>query len=318
MHGRLNKFPYRIINLLSCSKILTMQPIKRREFLKTSALSATGAAFLPTMLSKLAMPVRHLGVQLYSVRDDMAKNPVATLEAVARMGFKEVEGYGYKDGKMFGMSISEYSKVLKSNGLSMPTSHCSFSFDDYDEGKKVLSDRAKAAIDDAIKMGQRYVIFPWLPEQDRKQVEKIVKLVSAAADYAQKAGIRFGYHNHDFEFIQRGPDGRLLMEWILQEIDPAKLILELDLYWVSYAGYNPLDWFRLYPGRWKCCHVKDMAATEKRETIEVGDGTINFPAIFRQSKQAGLEHYIIELEHYRTTPLEGIKRARKNFLAMKW
>jgi Sugar phosphate isomerases/epimerases len=246
----------------------------------------------------------------------MASNPVATLETIARMGYKEVEGFGYSEGKMFGIPIDEYMKVLKNNGLSMPSSHCGFSLSDYDQGQKTLSDKAKKAIDDAVKMGQRYIIFPWVSEQERGQVERLVRLVQAAAEYARKAGIRFGYHNHDFEYTQRGPDGRLMIEWLLHEVPASLLAMEMDIYWVVYAGHNPLDWFRLYPGRWELCHAKDLAATEKRETVEFGDGTIDFRGIFRQSAQAGLKHYIIELEHYRSTPLDGVKRARENFLKL--
>jgi sugar phosphate isomerase/epimerase len=295
-----------------------MDKTPRRAFLKNSALALAGTAILPSTIQNLAQPVRHLGLQLYSVRDNISKDPVGTLEAIAKMGYREVEGYGYQDGNMFGMPFAEYLKVLRNNGLSMPSSHCNFSLTDYDEGKKSLSDRAKRAIDDAVAMGQKYVIFPWLTEAERKEVVKIVQLTKAGAEYAQKAGIRFGYHNHDFEYIQRGPDGRLLIEWLLQEIDPKILAMEMDLYWVCYAKYNPLDWFRLYPGRWELCHVKDMAATEKHETIEVGDGTIDFSSIFRQSQLAGLKHYVVELEHYRTTPIEGVKKARENFLKLKW
>ncbi|MDO8368933.1 MAG: sugar phosphate isomerase/epimerase [Saprospiraceae bacterium] len=295
-----------------------MDKIPRREFLKNSALALAGTAILPDNIQVLTQPVRHLGVQLYSVRGDMAKDPVATLKTIAEMGYSEVEGYGYQDGKMFGMPFTEYTKILTRNGLSMPSSHCGFSLTDYVEGQKSLSDRAKRAIDDAAAMGQKYIIYPWVPVEERSEVEKIVNLTAAGAAYAQKAGIRFGYHNHDFEFIQRGPDGRLLIEWLLHEIDPQTLAMEMDIYWVCYAQYNPLDWFRLYPGRWELCHAKDLAATDRRETIEFGDGAIDFPGIFRQSKLAGLQHYIIELEHYRTTPLEGVKRARENFLNTKW
>lgn len=277
-----------------------------------------GAALLPKTLQRLTAPVRHLGIQLYSVRDDMKKDPIATLKAIAQMGYQEVEGYGYLDGKMFGMPISEYMKVLKNDGLSMPSSHCNFSLSDYDESQKGLTDRAKRAIDDAVTMGQKYIIYPWVSEQERPEMLKIVKLVAACAEYAQKAGIRFAYHNHDFEYILRGPDGRLMIEWLLHEIDPKLLAMEMDIYWVCKAQYNPLDWFRLYPGRWELCHAKDLADTEKHETIEFGDGMIDFPAIFAQSKLAGLQHYIIELEHYRTTPLEGVKRAKENFLKMSW
>ena len=266
----------------------------------------------------LDQSVKHLGLQLWSLRDVIGGDPVGTLEKVAQMGYQEVEGYGYSEGKWFGLPLSEYARVLKSNGLSMPSSHCGFSLEDFDERQNSLSDRAKRAIDDAVTLGQKYIVFPWLKEQERSEVVRVVKLTNACANYAQKAGIRFAYHNHDFEFIQRGPDGRLLMEWLLHEIDPKILAMEMDIYWVCYAGYNPLDWFRIYPGRWELCHAKDLAATEKRETIEFGDGTIDFPGIFQQSNLAGLQYYIIELEHYRSTPLEGAKRARANFLKANW
>lgn len=295
-----------------------MHNTPRRDFLKTTALAFSGAALLPKRIQDLAQPVRHLGIQLYSVRDSMVKDPIATLKSIAEMGYREVEAYGYSDGKMFGLPISEFIKVLKDNGLSMYSSHCNFSLSDYNEGQKELSDRAKRAIDDAVKMGQKYIIYPWVTEKERSEVVKIVNLAAAGAAYAQKAGVRFGYHNHDFEYIQRGPDGRLLIEWLLHEIDPKILAMEMDIYWVCYARYNPLDWFRLYPGRWELCHAKDLAATEKRETIEFGDGVIDFPSIFRQSQLAGLQHYLIELEHYRSTPLEGVKRARENFVKLKW
>lgn len=294
-----------------------MHKIPRRDFLQATSLVLTGAAVLPKTIQNLLKPVTHLGVQLYSVRGDMAEAPVKTLQSIAQMGYREVEGYGYQDGKMFGMPISEYHQILKSHGLSMPSSHCGFTLSDYHEGQKQLSDRAKRAIDDAVKMGQRYIIFPWVSAEERRQIPKIVQLTAAAAAYARKAGIKFGYHNHDFEYTERGPDGRLMIEWLLQEIDPAILTMEMDLYWVCFARQNPLDWFKNYPGRWELCHAKDMADTETRETIEFGDGILDFQEMFKKSKQAGLKYYIIELEHYRTTPLEGVKKARENFVKMK-
>ncbi|MBL7809128.1 MAG: sugar phosphate isomerase/epimerase [Saprospiraceae bacterium] len=293
-----------------------MEKTSRRVFLKNVALAYT-ATTIPTTLQDIYRPVKHLGVQLWSVRDDMNKNPASTLETIAGMGYKEVEGFGYKDGKMFGLSIQEYLRVLKNNGLKMPSAHCGFSLADYSESGG-LSDRAKKAIDDAVKMGQKYIIYPWIPETERKEVKKITQVAAAAAEYAKKAGIRFGYHNHDFEFIQRGPDGRMLMEWLLQEIDPKLICFEMDIYWVCYANQKPIDWFKRFPGRYELCHAKDMAKTEMRETVEFGDGSIDFVSIFQQSKLAGLKYYIIELEHYKTTPLQGIGRARTNLAKLDW
>lgn len=292
----------------------------RRKFLQLSALSVATTAFSVDSLSFLAPapPVRHLGIQLYSVREDLAKNPAGTLQALAKMGYREVEGFGQQDGKIGGVSLPEFSKLLRDNGLAMPSSHFNLKLKDWDDSKKTLTDATKKALDAAASTGQQYIVNPWLDVSERGEIVKLVKLLNAAGEYVNKLGLRFGYHNHDFEYTSKGPDGRLMIEWLLHEVDPKVMAMEMDIYWVCLAGHNPLDWFRLYPGRWELCHAKDMAKTEKRETVEFGDGSIDFAAIFKQSKLAGMKYYIIELEHYKTTPIDGVKRARENFLKLKF
>lgn len=284
----------------------------RRNFLKTSSLAVAGAAVLPR-LSFVNTEVQHLGIQLWSVREDMGKDAAGTVKALAKMGYKEVEGFGYSEGKMFGMPYKDFVSLLKDNGISMPSSHVMFDSKAYDPTTKSLSDAAKKSIDDAVSGGQKYIVNPYMVDPDRLIIEKMVPVYQAAGEYAQKAGIRFGYHNHNFEFEKRGPDNRLLIEWLLHEVDPKVMTMEMDIYWVKFANHNPLDWFRLYPGRWELCHAKDLANTEKRESVEVGDGAIDFNEIFRQSKTAGLKYYIIELENYVTTPIQGAERALKGF-----
>jgi sugar phosphate isomerase/epimerase len=292
----------------------------RRQFLKNTSLALAGTTLaadgLPSAL--FSPPVTHLGLQLWSIRDDMNKDAAGTVKALKGMGYREVEGFGYSDGKMFGMPIADFSKLLKDNGISMPSSHHMVTSKDYDAAKKELSDDAKKAIDNFAAAGARYVICPYMADDDRLKIPDMMKVYQAAGEYAKKAGVRFGYHNHNFEFEKRGPDNRLIIEWLLHEVDPKLMAMEMDIYWVSYANHNPLDWINLYPGRWELCHAKDMAKTEKRETIEVGDGSIDFTGIFKQSLKAGLKYYIIELENYMTTPLEGVKRARQNFLKLKF
>jgi sugar phosphate isomerase/epimerase len=243
----------------------------------------------------------------------MGKDAAGTVKALAKMGYKEVEGFGYSEGKMFGMPYKDFVSLLKDNGISMPSSHVMFDSKAYDPTTKSLSDAAKKSIDDAVSGGQKYIVNPYMVDPDRLIIEKMVPVYQAAGEYAQKAGIRFGYHNHNFEFEKRGPDNRLLIEWLLHEVDPKVMTMEMDIYWVKFANHNPLDWFRLYPGRWELCHAKDLANTEKRESVEVGDGAIDFNEIFRQSKTAGLKYYIIELENYVTTPIQGAERALKGF-----
>ncbi|HNG89208.1 MAG TPA: TIM barrel protein, partial [Saprospiraceae bacterium] len=268
----------------------------RRSFLHLSGTALAAAAFpLQSFACLAASPrARQLSVQLYSIRDDMAKDPAGAVRALAQMGYTAVEGYGQQEGKMFGMSIVDFSKLLKDNGLKMPSSHFNLKLQDWDEQKKDLRDDLKSRIDLAAASGQHYLVNPWMESKDRDSIQQWIPLLNAAATYVHKAGMRFGYHNHDFEFTKKGPDNRLLIEWLLHEVDPAHMTMEMDLYWVCYAGHNPLDWFRLYPGRWELCHVKDMAKTERRETVEVGDGSLDFAAIFKQSQQAGLRQYVIE------------------------
>jgi sugar phosphate isomerase/epimerase len=292
--------------------------MQRRRFLQLSALATSAAALSAHTGLDFDKPVSHLGVQLWSVREDMNKDAKGSVEALAKMGYREVEGFGYNDGKMFGLSMKDYAKLLRANAIAMPSTHYGMGLDSYDTATKQIKDSAKKAIDDFAAMGTRYVICPYLSEELRPKIAELIPVFSAAADYCAKAGVKFGYHNHDFEYTQKGPDGRLLMEWLLHELDPKKVAMEMDLYWVVYANHNPLDWFKAYPGRFELCHAKDMARSTERETIEVGDGSVDFAGIFKKSAQAGLKYYIVELEHYKTTPLQGVKKARENFLKIRF
>lgn len=284
----------------------------RRQFIQQAALGAAIAPFVSPL--EWIAPPRHIGVQLWSVREDMKKDAKGALEAIAKMGYREVEPFGFDSGQLFGMSYKDFSSVLKANGMKMHSTHCGMGVKNYDTAAKDITDATKKLIDDAAASGLKYIIAPYLMQDERNQFETLVALLNAAGKYAKKAGIRFGYHNHDFEYTTKHADGRNLMEWMLHETDPAWVTFEMDLYWVVKAGYNPLDMFRLYPGRFELCHVKDMADTAQHETIEVGDGIISFRDIFKKSAQAGLKYYIVELENYVTTPMQGIDKARKNLV----
>ena len=158
--------------------------LSRRHFLKNSTLALAGAALSVDQLSSrdsFLFPAKHLGLQLWSVREDMGKDAAGTVKALAGMGYREVEGFGYNEGKMFGMPIADFSKLLKDNGISMPTSHCPFTLKSYDESKKSLTDAAKKAIDDAASIGQRYIVNPWMDEKERPMIDKHPTEVQAMA-----------------------------------------------------------------------------------------------------------------------------------------
>jgi len=293
----------------------------RRDFLQLSGLSVAATALSTDRLAlaDTFFGPKHVGLQLWSVRDDMNKDAAGTLQALAKMGYKEVEPFGYDpaSGKIFGLPIADFIKLLKANGLKMHSSHNNFKLADYNPSTKMLSDRAKKIIDVAASAGQKYIINAYLDEPERAKTKEVVQLMEAAGMYAKKAGLKLGYHNHDFEFKTKGADGRLLYETLLQDVDPKLLTFEMDIYWVAFAGLNPVDWFNKYPGRFELCHAKDMAAADKHPSIEFGDGTIDFKTIFANRSKAGLKYFVIELENYLTTPMKGVEKSLKNFQALK-
>lgn len=287
----------------------------RRDFIKNGSLALTGSLLIPDFLHH-SKP--HLGVQLYSVRDEIVKTPQKVLEQIARIGYKEVEGYGYENGKFFGLTVKEFKKTLNDLGLRIPSCHMKLTLKQYDPVKKDLTDEWKVFLDVAAELGQKYVICPFMEVGERPNAMQFPAIFNQAGELCRQRGLQFGYHNHDFEFKPaEGGNGKLIYEVLLQETDPKLVVFEMDLYWVNFAKHNPVDWFKKYPGRFPLAHFKDMAKSEKQETIEVGDGSIDFNQILKHKGKAGLKYLIVELEHYKTTPLEGIEKAYKNMLKLK-
>lgn len=296
---------------------MMQKKLSRRHFLKSTTLAAAGYYALGNNGCNHQSTVpEHLGIQLYSLRDDMQKDPAHTLAALVKMGYREVEAYDYNEGKLFGYTYPEFGALLQNNGLRMPSTHAGISLAVYDEAKDDIIDSVKKWIDAAPGLGLKYLISPSINADEWPQMDKVVKLYAAMGRYCKKAGVRFAHHNHEYEYDQKAPDGRLLIEWILQEVDPALMGMQMDLCWVVYAKNNPVDWFRKYPGRWELCHAKDLATNGKRETAIVGEGSIDFRSIFEKREMAGLQYFIVELEHYKSSPLEGVDTARQNLLKM--
>jgi sugar phosphate isomerase/epimerase len=293
---------------------MSIEQQSRREFLKTSALAAAGFSLLSNEL--LAVPkkpaTRNIGVQLWSVRDDMGKDAKGTLAKVAKMGYKQVEGFGYSEGKFFGIPTDEYAKVLAGNGLVMPSAHGMITSKDFTNGQ--LSDDFKRMTDDAKKVGQKYVIAPYMVDEDRPKGKLMAEMFNKAGEHCKAMGMKFGYHNHDFEFVKY--DGVSLYKTLLDNTDRNLVTFEMDLYWVKYAKENPVEWFKNYKGRFTHFHVKDHDPV-KNVSVEVGEGDINFQQIFN-SKLSGAKYFIVELEAYKRTPLEGIEISLKNLKKLRF
>lgn len=284
--------------------------MKRRDFIQTSALAVAGLTLLPsfTLANK-----KKIGLQLYSLRDRMPNDPKGTLKAVAEMGYKEVETYGYNDGKLFGLSAKEFSDYARSLGLKIPSGHYGTG-QVLPEAKGTLVKDWERAVADAKEMGQEYMIIAWLHPSERKSLDdykKVCELINKNAEVCKKYGIRIGYHNHEFEFEKI--DDQVPYDLMLNQLDKNLVSMELDLYWTTYANVNPVDYFSKYPGRFEQWHVKDMDKADPKKQVDVGTGRIDFKSLFAKAKLSGLKHFYIEQEQYPSSSTESIRNSITNF-----
>jgi sugar phosphate isomerase/epimerase len=270
--------------------------ITRKTFLKTTGAAALALPFLkPTDV--LAKPIKNVGLQLYTLRNEVGKDLAGTLKRVAEIGYKEVELFGYNNGTYFGKTPKEMRAVLDGLGLKTPSGHFMLG--------QLQKDWDKA-VDHAKEMGQQYMVCAYLFPQERKTADdykRYVDVFNRAGEACQKAGIQFAYHNHDFEF--QAIDGQLPYD-ILLKTDPKLVQMELDLYWAAFAGKDPVELFKANPGRFPLVHLKDMAKTEKREFAEVGTGSIDFQRILDARKTAGIKHFFVEQDVCKQPPLDAI------------
>lgn len=291
------------------------QRMTRQHFLKLGAL-ATSAALLPS-LDVFAQSPKQVGLQLYTLREAMAKDPDGTLKKVADIGYKEVEPFGYSDGKFFGKTPKEFSDLLKSLGLTAPSGHYTTG-NVVVTGKGTLKNDWKRAVDDAAAIGQKYMVCAYLFPPERTKLDdykQFADLFNKSAEVCKAAGIQFAYHNHDFEF--QTLEGQIPYDLLLSSTDPKLVQMELDLYWATFAKQDPVALFKKHPGRFPLWHVKDMEKTPERAFAPVGTGSIDFQRIFDAKKTAGMTHYFVEQDVCKLPPLESIAISYKNVQKLK-
>jgi len=279
----------------------------RRSFLKTSAVLSAGLLMAPSLF---AYDKKYIGLQLYTVRDHMDKDPTGTLAKVAKIGFNSVEGATYTGTeKFYGMDTATFSKVLKENGLIMPSSHYRLGEDGKEMKGTILNDWQKA-VDDAAALGVKYMICAWLSPAERGSLDHYKKIggdLNKAGEISKKAGIQLCYHNHDFEFIQE--DGKYPYETLLANTDKELVKMEMDIYWVTKAKQDPIALINEHPGRFPLWHVKDMDNTPKQMFTEVGSGIIDFKNIFKHAKKAGLQYFFVEQDVCPGDPYDSIAKS---------
>jgi sugar phosphate isomerase/epimerase len=278
--------------------------IDRREFIAGSAaaflgMTATKAFGEESDFDQLGA----IGLQLYTLREMMPRGVAATLSAVAKTGYAEVEFAGY-----FGHSARDIRKTLDDNGLSSPSAHVQMTD---------LTDKWDAMLDFAAVVGHKYLTVAWIDQPDRtlSGYKRIAALFNSAGERARRAGIQFAYHNYNYEFTPL--DGVVPYQLLLDHCPAENLVMEPDVFWMRQAGQNPVDWFAKAPGRFHMLHVKDMGPPPRNEMLDVGDGVVDWRAILSRQKEAGVRHVFVENDEPKEM-LASIARSYRYLRALRY
>ncbi len=293
--------------------------LNRRKFLRNGSLALAGTMLLPDLLLADKKATGNiLGLQLYSVRDDMQKDPLGTLKQLATMGYKNVEHANYINRKFYGYSATDFKKVLNDLGLKMPSGHTVLSGADWNSAANDFTDKWKQTVEDAAVVGEMYVISPWLDESLRQNYDGLLKFLDVfnkSGELCKKSGLKFGYHNHDFEF-KYSLNGKKIYDIILENTDPELVLQQMDIGNMYGAGGRALEIVKKHPGRFTSMHVKDEIKTtgkgemsDNYESTVLGKGIMPVKEIvdvFR--KKGGTTEFIIEQESYQgKSPLDCAK-----------
>jgi sugar phosphate isomerase/epimerase len=272
----------------------------RKEFLRTSAMLTAGA-----LLFRSFKPSKDIGVQLYTFRSAMLEDATGTLKKIASLGIKQLESAGSSKGYYYGLSPKEIRTVCGDLGMHLRSGHIG------------LDQHWQKTLDDAAEAGQEYLICSSMPSngQTIDNYQRVAEQFNKAGEEAKKRNIRFGYHNHDYEF--ETVNGKVLYDVLLDHTDPSLVYMELDLGWVIASGKDPLDYFSRYKGRFPLWHLKDMDLVKKHST-EFGKGSLPIAAILKKAKESGLQYFFVEQEEYTSSPFESMKENVAYLKKMKW
>jgi sugar phosphate isomerase/epimerase len=268
-------------------------------------LTLSAATLMVMTLNSCNKPAveKNIGIQLYSVRDNMKADPEATVMEVGKMGYKFVETAGYGDGKFYGMSPADFKALVEKSGMQFLGSHTGQNLPDSANWETTMTwwDNAIAAHKEA---GVKWIVQPWMCGEGYASLDGLKKYCdyfNAVGEKCNAAGIRFGYHNHDKEFSQI--DSLTIYDFMLENTDPAKVMFQLDLYWITVGGGDPIVYFEKYPGRFELYHVKDEKELGGDESM------MNFEPFFTAADKAGMKNYIIEVERYTFDPMVSIQKS---------
>ena len=285
--------------------------VKRMILLPQIRLFIAIGIFVIAWSCEKAPVTKNIGLQLYSLRDSMNVNPLGTLARIGDMGYSFVEAAGYRDGHFYGMDPLEFKNACESNGLQLLGSHTGRDLPEEGKWDEVMA-WWDACIDAHANAGVKWIVQPWMGREGYESLEGLKKYCeywNAVGDKCNAMGIRFGYHNHDKEF--RELEGQVIYDYMLQNMDPGKVMFQIDLFWCVEGGKNPVDYFRNYPGRFELWHIKDKQ--------EIGaSGTMDFEAYFAEAGLSGLQYGIVEVEEYNLEPFESVRQSYEFLMSAEY
>ncbi|MFN7996089.1 MAG: sugar phosphate isomerase/epimerase [Bryobacteraceae bacterium] len=273
-----------------------MRRISRNEFLKTAAAGVGGLLARRAVASPYGMPI---GIQTYSVRNDLKQDFTGTLKKVGAIGYREME----VNGDYFGRRPEELKQLLADAGLRAPSAHYASPKDSDDWARNM---------EGAHKLGLEYMLTTshneWTKSLDGWK--RTAEFFNGLAKQCKDAGLQFAYHNHNFEF--RVYDGVVAYDELLRSTDKDLVKMEMDCFWTTFAGKDPVEYFHKHPGRFPLLHIKDLKAGYAPTTdgfkgnpfAEVSKGTINWKRIFTAAKEGGLKHFYVEQDMWDRPPME--------------
>lgn len=274
----------------------------RRKFLQTSAFLAAGTLLSSRLVRAAANTrVHDIGIQLYTVRKEMLADPAGTLKQLAAIGFKELESARSEKGNYYGLGAKEIKKITEDLGMKLRSGHIHVDKD------------WKESLEQATETGQEFIISAVLPSpgQTVDHYKQSAEAFNKLGEECKKAGLHFGYHNHDSEFDSE--NGQVLYDVLLKYTDPSLVTMEMDLGWVVAAGHDPFQYFKQHPGRFPLWHLKDMDKVQKK-SVEFGTGKVDIKGLLQHARQAGMKHFFLEQEEYARSAFESV-RFDYNYLA---
>jgi sugar phosphate isomerase/epimerase len=307
----------------------------RRDFIKKYGIAAVSGPIIlqalasckakteqtTTKIAGKAPSIEKFGLQLWTVKEDMAKDTRATLKAISDAGYTQIESFAGDQGIFWGMKPSEFKTYIGDLGMQMISSHINPDF----TTKKETEDDFKKLVDDCASVGLSYVLNPFPGEiKTADEWKKITEGLNRQGEITKAAGLKMGYHNHHIEFLPTN-DGSIPEEIMLKGTDADLVSFELDLYWVVKAGQDPEKWLKDYANRFKLVHIKDLYKVDRLKEIEsteknedpfwplgasttLGNGRIDFGKVLKTAKDQGVDFYIVEQERFdKSSPLQDIK-----------